>query len=98
ADGASIHYNYWSGNWGYAASHGCLGLTYADSFSVMPARGRAQSAVGACGDVRAPYTVVQIDTHPWLDLELAQTPQDHEVGLMYRTDLPPERGMLFVYT
>jgi hypothetical protein len=30
-DGASIHYNYWSGNWGYAASHGCLGLTYADS-------------------------------------------------------------------
>jgi hypothetical protein len=31
ADGASIHYNYWSGNWGFAASHGCLGLTYADS-------------------------------------------------------------------
>ncbi|GAC1327467.1 MAG: hypothetical protein NVSMB2_26870 [Chloroflexota bacterium] len=30
-DGASIHYNYWSGNWGYGASHGCLGLTYADS-------------------------------------------------------------------
>jgi hypothetical protein len=31
AEGASIHYNYWSSNWGYAASHGCLGLTYADS-------------------------------------------------------------------
>jgi hypothetical protein len=31
ADGASIHYNYWSSNWGYAASHGCLGLNYADS-------------------------------------------------------------------
>lgn len=30
-DGASLHYNYWSANWGYAASHGCLGLTYADS-------------------------------------------------------------------
>jgi hypothetical protein len=29
--GSSLHYNYWSGNWGYAASHGCLGLTYADS-------------------------------------------------------------------
>ena len=29
--GASLHYNYWSSNWGYAASHGCLGLTYADS-------------------------------------------------------------------
>jgi hypothetical protein len=30
-DGASLHYNYWSSSWGYAASHGCLGLTYADS-------------------------------------------------------------------
>lgn len=30
-DGASFHYNYWSGMWGYAGSHGCLGLTYADS-------------------------------------------------------------------
>jgi L,D-transpeptidase-like protein len=30
-DGASIHYNYWSSNWGYAGSHGCLGLTYADA-------------------------------------------------------------------
>lgn len=27
-DGASIHYNYWSGNWGYAGSHGCLGIGY----------------------------------------------------------------------
>jgi hypothetical protein len=31
SDGASIHYNYWSSNWGYAGSHGCLGLTLADS-------------------------------------------------------------------
>jgi hypothetical protein len=28
ADGASIHYNYWSSNWGYAGSHGCLGVAY----------------------------------------------------------------------
>jgi hypothetical protein len=26
SDGASIHYNYWSSNWGYAGSHGCLGV------------------------------------------------------------------------
>jgi hypothetical protein len=25
-DGASIHYNYWSSNWGYAGTHGCLGI------------------------------------------------------------------------
>jgi L,D-transpeptidase-like protein len=26
--GETIHYNYWSSNWGYAGSHGCLGLGY----------------------------------------------------------------------
>jgi hypothetical protein len=25
-DGASIHYNYWSHNWGYPGTHGCLGV------------------------------------------------------------------------
>ena len=29
--GQSIHYNYWSSNWGYPGSHGCLGLSYADA-------------------------------------------------------------------
>jgi hypothetical protein len=29
--GASLHYNYWSANWGLPGSHGCLGLTYGDS-------------------------------------------------------------------
>ncbi len=28
SDGASIHYNYWSSNWGYSGSHGCLGVAY----------------------------------------------------------------------
>jgi hypothetical protein len=26
SDGASIHYNYWSHNWGYPGTHGCLGV------------------------------------------------------------------------
>ena len=30
-DGSSIHYNYWSSNWGYSGSHGCLGMNYNDS-------------------------------------------------------------------
>jgi hypothetical protein len=30
-DGASIHYNYWSGNFGYSGSHGCLGMSLEDS-------------------------------------------------------------------
>jgi hypothetical protein len=29
--GKSIHYNYWSSNWGYPGSHGCLGLSYGDA-------------------------------------------------------------------
>ena len=31
AAGHSLHYNYWSSNFGGAGSHGCLGMTYADS-------------------------------------------------------------------
>ncbi len=31
ADGASIHYNYWSGNFGYRGSHGCLGMNLDDA-------------------------------------------------------------------
>ena len=31
ADGASIHYNYWSSNFGFSGSHGCLGLDRAAS-------------------------------------------------------------------
>lgn len=30
-DGAALHYNYWSNNFGYRGSHGCLGLNYDDS-------------------------------------------------------------------
>jgi hypothetical protein len=30
-DGAALHYNYWSSNFGYPGSHGCLGLNYDDS-------------------------------------------------------------------
>jgi len=30
-DGAALHYNYWKSSWGYAGSHGCLGMNYDDS-------------------------------------------------------------------
>ena len=63
----------------------------------LPTRGRAQDAVGGCGDPSAPFAEVQIDTYPHIDLELARTPQEHELGLMYRESLPPDSGMLFMY-
>jgi len=61
----------------------------------LPARGRAQDASSCATDTN--YAVVQIDTYPRIDLELARTPQEHEVGLMNRDYLPPDGGMLFVY-
>lgn len=64
----------------------------------MPARGRAQNAIGGCDTVSGPYAEVQIDTLPHLDLELARTPEEHQRGLMFRDYLPPDSGMLFVYT
>jgi hypothetical protein len=30
-DGAAIHYNYWSSNFGYAGTHGCLGVNLEDA-------------------------------------------------------------------
>lgn len=32
-----------------------------------------------------------------IDLEVAKTPQEQEIGLMFRTDLPPNQGMLFPF-
>jgi uncharacterized membrane protein (UPF0127 family) len=63
----------------------------------LPASGRAQDAVGACGDAAAPYAEVQIDTYPRLWLELARTPEEKQMGLMFRPEMPWENGMLFVY-
>ncbi len=32
-----------------------------------------------------------------IDLEVAKTPQQQQIGLMYRSFLPDERGMLFIF-
>jgi uncharacterized membrane protein (UPF0127 family) len=64
----------------------------------MPARSRAQDAINSCSAGSAPYAEVQIDTLPRIDLELARTSQEHERGLMFRDYMPPDSGMLFVYT
>jgi uncharacterized membrane protein (UPF0127 family) len=59
--------------------------------------GRAHSAGPTCSDSDTPYAEVQTDTTPRIDLQLARTPLEHEVGLMNREYLPPDGGMLFVY-
>ena len=68
----------------------------------------AQSDQTDCGG--QPYAEVQIDGLPRLSLEpvraadgqtragVARTPAQHEEGLMDVDDLPPDNGMVFVYT
>lgn len=38
------------------------------------------------------------DTLQKLDIELAETPYEHQTGLMYRKTMKANQGMLFVYT
>jgi uncharacterized membrane protein (UPF0127 family) len=68
----------------------------AAGFLLSPLRLKAQASPG-CDASQPPYGVVQIDTFPRVDLELAQTPEQREFGLMNREWMPPDNGMLFVY-
>jgi uncharacterized membrane protein (UPF0127 family) len=43
-----------------------------------------------------PVTKIRVGTHA-VDAEVAQTPQQRTLGLMYRFNLPADRGMLFVF-
>ncbi|MBX7223228.1 MAG: DUF192 domain-containing protein [Blastocatellia bacterium] len=49
------------------------------------------------GEQKLPTTTVTLPDGKKLKVELARTPQEHEIGLMFRKALAPDRGMLFVY-
>ena len=44
-----------------------------------------------------PLTARVIIANQSIDLEVANTPQEQEIGLMFRTELLPNRGMLFPF-
>src|SRR5207248_8997885 len=67
-----------------------LAVLLATQLLLPSARVRAQSALGSCGDPSAPYAEVQIDALPRVNLQLAQTEQQREQGLMYVDNLPPD--------
>ncbi len=46
---------------------------------------------------RLPVTAQAVIHNRKIDLEVARSPQEEEIGLMYRTNLPENRGMLFVF-
>lgn len=62
----------------------------------LPGQTRAQAAGSGC-DGTSSSAEVRIDGTPRIDLELARTPQEHEIGLMDRPSLDADSGMLFVY-
>jgi len=43
-----------------------------------------------------PVTKIQVGTHA-VNAEVASTPEQRTIGLMYRFSLPADRGMLFVF-
>ena len=57
------------------------------SASAQPADGKPQSL---------PITTIRVGPHPVV-AEVAATPDQRTIGLMYRFSLPPDHGMLFVF-
>lgn len=55
-------------------------------------------AVPACAADLQDITVVTPSARHVLHVEVAVTPQEHMQGLMYRTELPEDQGMLFIFT
>ena len=43
-----------------------------------------------------PRTTLTAGIHR-MDIQVAQTPEQHQVGLMYRSEMPQGEGMLFVF-
>ena len=43
-----------------------------------------------------PRTLMSVGVHQ-IDAQVARTPQEHAIGLMFRKEMPPNEGMLFVF-
>ncbi|PUE47421.1 hypothetical protein B9Z47_10795 [Limnohabitans sp. 2KL-1] len=56
----------------------------------------AQSAQGMGPQLNLARTQLSAGMHR-LDVQLAQTPQQRQIGLMWRQDMPQHEGMLFVF-
>jgi uncharacterized membrane protein (UPF0127 family) len=62
----------------------------------MPTASATQPTTQPLGQILPVSAEVTINGQV-IDLEVAQTPGQQEMGLMYRTELPPNRGMLFPF-
>ena len=66
------------------------------SFSVVLAAALFACALPALGDAKLPTTTLRIGSHP-LKVEVASTEPQRNQGLMHRTSLPRDDGMLFIF-
>jgi uncharacterized membrane protein (UPF0127 family) len=67
--------------------------------AALAALGLAAVAVAALAQ-NTPQSLPKIRLHAGLhniDAQLAQTPQQREIGLMFRTSMPANEGMLFTF-
>ncbi len=84
-----------------ASPAGVPGTTAAIAAAPQAAAGEGAAttagAAAAAGEQAAPASVAVLIRDQVFELELALTPEARERGLMGRADLPPERGMLFVF-
>ena len=69
------------------AALGLAALIARVSASAQPAAGKPQSL---------PITTIKVGPHP-VAAEVAATPDQRTIGLMYRFSLPADHGMLFVF-
>lgn len=65
------------------------------AFLLGPELAWAQSAQGQ-PQLNLARTQLMAGMHR-LDVQLAQTPEQHQIGLMWRKDMPPHEGMLFIF-
>ena len=53
-------------------------------------------ALAQTAQMNLPHTRLSAGMH-LLDVQLAQTPQERQTGLMFRKDMPQHEGMLFIF-
>lgn len=56
----------------------------------------AQATLKPAAQLDLPRTTLTAGMHR-IDVQLAQTPQQQQIGLMWRTEMPAHEGMLFVF-
>jgi uncharacterized protein len=77
----------------------CAAIALITNWSLPPfsSQSKLRSAIAEVPGQVLPVTARAVLANQVFDLEVAQKPQQQSIGLMYRTFLPANRGMLFPF-